>query len=102
MLTPKQKAYLRGLAHHLDPVFQIGKEGISAEMMDGIMSYLNKHELMKVTMLNNSSVSFEEATTIFQGYYIEVVQVIGHIFVLYKHSQNAKKPIELPKVKKSK
>lgn len=100
MLTTKQKAYLRGLAHHLDPVFQIGKEGVSAEMMDGILAYLKKHELMKVTMLNNSTISYEDASSIFQGCHIEVVQIIGHIFVLYKHSQTAKDPIVLPKIKK--
>lgn len=100
MLNPKQKAYLRGLANHLEPVFQIGKEGISLEMMEGISLYLAKHELMKVNMLANSTISYEEASNIFEGYHIEVVQIIGHIIVLYKHSSKAKEPIVLPKSKK--
>lgn len=100
MLSSKQKAFLSGLAHHLNPVFQIGKEGFSAELMEGITSYLNKHELMKVTILNNSSTTFAEATAVFEGYYIEVVKKIGRVIILYKHSQNVKEPIKLPTSKK--
>ena len=36
MLTGKQKRQLRSLAHHLTPIFQIGKSGITDEMVLGI------------------------------------------------------------------
>ena len=85
MLTSKQKSYLKGLAHNLNPVFQIGKEGIQDNMKYDIVAYLAKHELMKVSILNNSDVN------------IEVVQTIGKIMVLYKKSKKAKNPIILPK-----
>ena len=47
----KQKSYLRGLAHELKPVFQIGKDGINDNMLTDIRNYLNKHELMKISVL---------------------------------------------------
>lgn len=96
MLTPKQKAYLKSLAHPLKPVFQIGKEGLNENMLTDILSYLNKHELMKVSILQNSSVTFEESEAYFEMADIEFVQSIGRTMVLYKPSKNAKNPIVLP------
>jgi len=43
MLNPKQKAYLKSLAHSLKPVFQIGKEGLNENMLNDILNYLKKH-----------------------------------------------------------
>ena len=97
MLTSKQKSYLKSLAHNLNPVFQIGKDGINDNMKYDIVAYLAKHELMKVTILNNSDVTKEEATSIFEDVNIEVVQTIGRILVLYKPSKKAKNPIILPR-----
>ncbi len=96
MLTPKQKAYLKSLAHPLKPVFQVGKEGLNENMLNDILNYLNKHELMKVSILQNSSVTFDEAEAYFEMADIEFVQSIGRTMVLYKPSKNAKNPIELP------
>lgn len=96
MLTSKQKSYLRSLAHHLNPVFQIGKDGINDNMKYAIVDCLDKNELIKVTILNNSDTSFDEAIEIFGDVNIEIVQCIGHIMVLYKKSKNAKNPIKLP------
>ncbi len=96
MLTPKQKAYLKSLAHPLKPVFQVGKEGLNENMLTNILNYLNKHELMKVSILQNSSVTFDEAEAYFEMADIEFVQSIGRTMVLYKPSKNAKNPIELP------
>lgn len=96
MLTPKQKAYLKSLAHPLKPVFQVGKEGLNENMLNDILNYLNKHELMKVSILQNSSVTFDEAEAYFEMADIEFVQSIGRTMVLYKPSKNAKNPIVLP------
>lgn len=96
MLNPKQKAYLKSLAHTERPVFQIGKDGLNENMLEDILKYLNKHELMKVSILQNSSVTFDEAESYFEMAGIEFVQKIGRTMVLYKHSDNAKEPIVLP------
>ncbi|MDE7095519.1 MAG: YhbY family RNA-binding protein [Anaeroplasmataceae bacterium] len=96
MLTPKQKAYLKSLAHPLKACFQIGKEGLSENLRTDLLNYLKKHELMKVSILNNSSVTIEEIEPFLYEVDIELVQKIGHILVLYKHSDDAKNPILLP------
>lgn len=96
MLTPKQKAYLKNLAHPLKACFQIGKEGLSENLRTDLLNYLNKHELMKVSILNNSSVTLEEIEPFLNVVGIELVQKIGHILVLYMHSEDAKNPIVLP------
>lgn len=96
MLTSKQKAYLKSLAHPIKACFQIGKDGLGENFRNDILNYLNKHELMKVSILNNSMVTLDECIEFFDEVGIEVVQKIGHILVLYKHSENVDNPIVLP------
>ena len=100
MLNPKQKAFLKGLAQKEKAVFQIGKDGLSDNLLNDVLNYLNKHELMKVSILQNSMVDEEEAQEFFEEAGIELVQHIGRVLVLYKHSDNAKDPIVLPVKKK--
>lgn len=96
MLNPKQRAYLKGLAHPLKACFQIGKEGLSENLRTDLLNYLNKHELMKVSILNNSSVTLSEIEQFLSEVEIELVQKIGHTLVLYKHSNTVDHPIVLP------
>ncbi len=92
----KQKSYLRGLAHTLKPVFQIGKEGVNDNMITDIRNYLTKHELMKISVLQNCQMELEEIEEIFSNCGFEVVQIIGKTIVLYMHSIKAINPIILP------
>ena len=48
-LNPKQRQYLKGLAHSLKPIFQIGKEGITDGLLRSIEDSFNSRELLKVT-----------------------------------------------------
>ena len=95
MLTSKQKQQLKGLAHHLNATFQVGKDGVTANMVKDILNYLHKNELMKVSVLQNCPMDKEEVAEAFEASGIEVVQVIGKTIVLYKHSDEAKNPIIL-------
>lgn len=97
MLTGKQKKYLRELAHHLNPVFQVGKDGVNENMVIDILHYLNKHELMKISVLQNCPTPKEEVALIFEANKIEIVQIIGKTIVVYQASKNAIDPIKLPK-----
>ena len=92
----KQKSYLRGVAHTLKPVFQIGKDGVNDNMITDIRNYLNKHELMKISVLQNCMMDIDEIADIFANCGFEVVQIIGKTIVLYMHSVNAINPIILP------
>ena len=93
MLTGKQKSYLRSLANRINATFQVGKDGVNENMVTDILNYLNKHELMKVSVLQNCSQTKDEIAAIFEVAEIEVVQIIGKTLVLYKYSENAKEPI---------
>lgn len=93
MLTTKQKCELRSLAQTIKPVFQIGKEGITENMARDILAYLNKNELMKISILQNGSLTKEEAISELEALDITLVQKIGRQLVCYKQSDNAKNPI---------
>lgn len=102
MLTSKQRAYLRGLANTLEPVLQVGKDGVGENLIVQADSILEKRELMKGRVLENSLLSSREAAeAIAAATRSEVVQVIGSKFVLFRVQQDKdKRKIELPKTKK--
>ncbi|MCL2592458.1 MAG: ribosome assembly RNA-binding protein YhbY [Defluviitaleaceae bacterium] len=96
-MTTKQRAYLRSISNKLQPVFQIGKSGITPEIVEAIDSYLEANELMKITMLKNCDEDIREvAGIVSERTHSEIVQVIGKRAVFYRESK--KKPvITLPK-----
>ena len=92
MITPKQRAELKGLANSLEPVFQIGKGGVNEAQILQIDDYLRVHELIKIKVLDNSMYSANEAAAeIAERIGAEVVQVIGSKAVIYK--RNEKNPV---------
>ena len=93
MLTGKQKRYLRSYIHSANALFQIGKEGVSYNMVTDILNYLNKHEILKISVLKNCDVPLETICNEFENYGMDIVQVIGHTIVVYKESENALEPI---------
>jgi len=87
---------LRSEAHHIDPIFQVGKGGVSGTMLRQIEEALEKRELIKVSILqNNEDDKNEVAQALAEGTYAELVQLIGNTVILYKPSVNNKR-IELP------
>ena len=97
MLSSKQRAFLRSLANSLDPVFQVGKGGVTEEMCLQIKNCLEARELIKLRVLENSGYTAREAAEEIAGKTeADVVSVVGMRFVLYRPSENKKK-IELPK-----
>ena len=84
-MTTKQRAYLKGLAMTMDPIFQVGK----ASMDPG---------LIKISVLKNCMDDPREiAETLAERTQSQVVQVIGKKIVLYKEGKDDKKKIQLPK-----
>ncbi|MDF2939236.1 MAG: yhbY, partial [Paenibacillaceae bacterium] len=97
MLTGKQKRYLRSEAHHLDPIFQVGKGGINDHMLKSIAEALEVRELLKVSILtNNTDDKHEVAEELARGTGAELVQLIGKTVILYKESTDNKQ-IVLPR-----
>jgi len=101
-LNSKQRAYLRSLAHDLDPIFHIGKNGATPEIVNGVTEALEKRELIKINVLKNC---FDDPKDL--GQLVSertrstLVQVMGRRITLYKESKD-NKVIELPKAKKNK
>ncbi|KGX93554.1 RNA-binding protein [Pontibacillus halophilus JSM 076056 = DSM 19796] len=96
MLTGKQKRFLRSKAHHLNPIFQVGKTGVNENMVEQIEDTLEKRELIKISILqNNFDDKHEVANEIASNTGAHVVQIIGNTIVLYKESTNNKE-IQLP------
>lgn len=97
MLNSKQRAYLRGLANKIDPIFQVGKGGIEDSFLAQIESALEARELVKIKALNNSGITAREACQIIcEEINCDPVQVIGNKFVIYRESSEKPK-IELPR-----
>lgn len=87
-MTSKQRAFLRGLGNGLDPIFQVGKQGVTPVMCQEILDALEAREIIKVTVLPNSGVDAREACDrmcALTG--AEPVQTIGNRFVIYKASE---------------
>lgn len=96
-MTSKQRAYLKGLAMKLDPVFNVGKSSITPEFTSAIAEVLETRELIKISVLKNCLDEPREiAEVLAERTHSQVVQVIGKKIVLYKESKYNKK-IELPK-----
>ncbi len=90
-LRGKQKRFLRSKAHHLQPIFQIGKGGINSAMIVQIEGALEKRELIKVSLLQNTDEVAEEAAQVLEKEIdCEIVQIIGRVIVLYKPSTKEK------------
>ncbi len=101
IFTSKQRAFLKGLAADLEPVFQIGKQGVSPEVTTAISEVFNTHELIKITVLKNCPYDVREvAITTSERTRSDLVQVIGRKFVLYKPFKDDPKII-LPRNKKA-
>jgi len=86
-LSTKERAALKSKAQKLAPTFQIGKNGVIPSLTEAIDSYIEVHELVKLSVLDNCEVSPKEAAEQLAGRTrSQVVQVIGRKIVLYRES----------------
>ena len=101
MLTSKQRAFLRKQANGLDPIFQIGKGGITDEVIKQLALALEVRELIKVHILETALLDAKEAVNeVAKRLKAEPVQAIGSKIVIYKRANKEKnRKIELPKTK---
>ena len=91
MLTSKQRAYLRGLANSTETILQVGKEGISENLVRQVDDALTARELIKGKVLETApGFAREIAQELADATGSEVVQVIGMRFVLFR--RNLKDP----------
>ena len=88
MFTSKQRAHLKSLASTMKPVMQVGKEGISENLINSLSEALEARELIKVTLLPASGEDGDNlAQNLADLLRAEVVAVIGRKAILYRRSQ---------------
>ncbi|ADL12115.1 ribosome assembly RNA-binding protein YhbY [Acetohalobium arabaticum] len=88
MLTGKQRSYLRKQGNQLNPVVQIGKKGITPDLLKQVEEVLEAKELIKIRALNNSLYTAREmAEELAEECNAEIVQVIGNVCLIYRQSE---------------
>jgi RNA-binding protein len=96
-LTGKQTRHLRALGHHLDPLVQLGKLGLTDNALEAVNAALTAHELVKVRV-GTECPDDTKALAALLGPELkaEVAQQLGRTILLYR--RHPKKPtIKLPK-----
>ena len=92
MITSKQRAYLRSLANPIPTIMQIGKGGLTENLLKTVSDALEARELIKLNVLGNSG---EDAYDLLQELAAQLgaepVAVVGRKIVLYRASE--KKPV---------
>lgn len=91
-LSPRQRGQLKSLAHHLKPIHQIGKEGVTEQGLKAVVNAFSNRELLKVKIQEAAPVSAAEAGAAIARQLPDVhhVQTIGRTVVLYR--QHPEKP----------
>jgi RNA-binding protein len=96
-LSNKQKQYLKGLAHSLKPVIQLGNNGLTEGVLAEIEVALNHHELIKVKVPSDDR---EEKALIMDAIIRETraakLQTIGHVLVMFRPTDERK--INVPRI----
>lgn len=95
-ITSKQRAYLRSLANNLSPIYQIGKNGISEKLIQGVSEALEANVLIKITVLETAPDEIQNlANQLANDTSSLVVQTVGNKITLFrKRMKNSK--IEFP------
>ena len=82
-LTGKQRCHLRGLAHNLHSVVQVGRAGITKPVLAAIDDSLEHHELIKVK-LSHEGAKKEDATAIATACSAALCGIVGSMAILYR------------------
>ncbi|MHB1453725.1 MAG: YhbY family RNA-binding protein [Saccharofermentanales bacterium] len=87
MLTSKQRAFLRAMGNQLESTFQIGKNGITDNIISQYDQYLTVKEIVKTNLLKNDDETPKDAANkIAVATGADVVSVTGRKFVIYRKS----------------
>lgn len=98
-MTSKQRAYLRSLSNRIEPIFQIGKSGVTEVLVEELNKALEARELIKINILETTPDSKKDiAEEIALKTDSVLVQILGNKVTLYKSRKKDPKII-LPKTK---
>ena len=82
-MTGYQRKYLRGLAHELKPVVQVGQGRVTAAVLGAVATALLDHELIKVRLLKPEDKK-ALARELAEGSEADLCGLVGHTAILYK------------------
>lgn len=87
MLTSGQRAKLRSMAQKINPIFQIGKNGVGENQINDICAALELHELVKISVLRNAEAETKDMLDLVcKLTNADPVTAIGNKIVIYKRS----------------
>ncbi len=90
-MNSKQRAILRSKASSLSVIFQIGKDGISQNLVDAVISALSARELIKLSVLKTCELTAKEVLSELANLTSAIpVASIGNKIILYKFSDTVK------------
>ncbi len=93
MITSKERSYLKSLAHNLEPIVYMGKEGLTENVIKEMDQCLELRELIKVKLQEGCALEPKAvANEVAEQLEAEFVQAIGRKFSLYRKSHTL--PVE--------
>jgi RNA-binding protein len=96
-LNGYQRRHLRGLAHPLKPVVQVGKAGLSPSVLAAVDDALETHELIKVRLVGDKAEKKEMISAFEDELHCGQVGLVGHVATLYRqHPEPEARKIKLP------
>jgi RNA-binding protein len=98
-LTQKQRRYLKGLAHSLRPLVQVGQKGVTDTLVQALDEALTAHELIKMKFVEVKDRDSKQRHTeqIVRLVSCDIVGTIGHTVILYRPRKDPeKRSIHLP------
>ena len=90
-LKSSERKRLRALAHHIDPVVFVGKEGLTDTVIDAADTALEAHELIKVKFLEFKKEKKQLSTEIAHRTDSALVGLIGNIATFYREQKDEEK-----------
>jgi RNA-binding protein len=98
VLTSSQRKFLRGEAHHLDPVVLIGKSGVTDALIGAANAALDAHELIKIKFNDFKDQRTELTHEVEERTQSQLCGLIGNVAILYRQQSDPdKRKIDLPR-----
>lgn len=91
VLAPAQKRYLKGQAHHLKPLAQVGKNGVTARFCKEVLTLLSTHELIKIKFNEFKSEKKLLSAELARGVAAHEVGLVGNTAIFYKEHRTPEK-----------
>ena len=96
-LDGRQRRFLRGRAHALKPVGQVGKNGLTEEILVHLGRELDAHELIKIKFVDFKDEKREICAEIETRLACDLVGTVGHVAILFRPALDPeRRRIELP------